>query len=428
VYVDGLRQDAGLPGALGAVTGVLQVGAWRIEGYGSFDFFDGVIDEVRVYDRALTAGEVQRDMATPVSSPPPDVTPPSVALTAPADGTTASGAIVVAAEAADDVAVVGVQFLLDGVPLGDEVAAPAYTVTWDTTQAANGPHTLTAVARDAAGNAATSAPVSVTVDNAVPAPGYALRFFGNGVDDIDRVKIPIDMPARPADVGATDFTLEFWMRALAAENGSPACTAGDDYWIVGNIVFDRDVTYGGDHGDYGISLAGGRIAFGVHNGTAGAGICSARSVADGAWHHVAVTRAHATGQLRIFVDGALDAEGAGPPGDISYRDNRATTFPTDRYLVIGAEKADAGPAYPSYSGWIDEVRLSSVLRYTASFPRPSAPFVADADTVALYHFDEGAGDVIADTSGAPGGPSDGVRRLGGAPAGPAWVTDTPFAR
>src|SRR5262249_56144284 len=42
-------------------------------------------------------------------------------------------------------------------------------IRWNTTSVANGTHTLTAVARDAAGNATTSASVTVTVSNAAPA-------------------------------------------------------------------------------------------------------------------------------------------------------------------------------------------------------------------------------------------------------------------
>ncbi len=56
-------------------------------------------------------------------------------------------------------------------------------------------------------------------------PDFSLRFYGHGVDDIGRVKIPID-PSVPADVGATDFTLEFWMKANAAENAAGAVSCG----------------------------------------------------------------------------------------------------------------------------------------------------------------------------------------------------------
>ncbi len=61
--------------------------------------------------------------------------------------------------------------------------------------------------------------------------GTSLRFHGNGVSDIDRVKIQIDepppdsTPGPPADIGAEDFTLEFWMKARASENtaGAQSC-------------------------------------------------------------------------------------------------------------------------------------------------------------------------------------------------------------
>src|SRR4030095_9010809 len=88
-------------------------------------------------------------------------------ITAPASGATVSGAAVaVSAAAADNVGVAGVQFKLDGANLGAEDTTAPYSVTWDSTGAANGAHTLTAVARDAAGNTTTSTPVSITVHNA----------------------------------------------------------------------------------------------------------------------------------------------------------------------------------------------------------------------------------------------------------------------
>src|SRR5207247_9427226 len=61
------------------------------------------------------------------------------------------------------VGVVGVQFKLDGVNFGAEVTTAPYTLAWITSTASKGTHTLTAVARDAAGNTATSSSVTVTV-------------------------------------------------------------------------------------------------------------------------------------------------------------------------------------------------------------------------------------------------------------------------
>src|SRR5438552_2514597 len=97
-----------------------------------------------------------------------DTTPPAVSITSPASGTIVAGTISVTANASDNVGVVGVQFLLDGANVGAEVTAAPYSAPWDTTTASRGSHTLTAVARDAAGNRTTSAPVSVTVVNASP--------------------------------------------------------------------------------------------------------------------------------------------------------------------------------------------------------------------------------------------------------------------
>src|SRR5262249_19112401 len=103
--------------------------------------------------------------------PQPDTTPPSVSITAPLSGATVSGsAVTVSAAAADNVGVVGVQFQLDGVNLGSEVTTQPDSATWNTTATPDGSHTLTAMARDAAGNQTTSNPISVTVANATPPP------------------------------------------------------------------------------------------------------------------------------------------------------------------------------------------------------------------------------------------------------------------
>ena len=62
------------------------------------------------------------------------------------------------------------QFLLDGVALGAEDTTAPYEASWNTAALANGAHTLTAVARDAAGHQTTAAAVTVTVANDTTAP------------------------------------------------------------------------------------------------------------------------------------------------------------------------------------------------------------------------------------------------------------------
>lgn len=280
---------------------------------------------------------------------------------------------------------------------------------------------------------AASATVEPTVESVPQSPGeavqsssagFALRFFGTGKDDLDRVKIPLDTPV---NIGAEDFTLEWWLKANPGDNQSGACGLGNDNWITGNIIFDRDVWGNGDYGDYGMALAGGRIAFGVNNGISGDGICSTTDIADGRWHHLAVTRRLADGWLGIFVDGQLEAQLDGPDGNISYRLERTSDYEDDPFFVIGAEKHDAGAQYPSFNGWLDEIRISNMLRYTSNFVPPSAPFQPDANTKALWHLDEGAGTSLGDAS--PEGLSVGTLNVGGPNNGPQWVaSDAPLSQ
>ncbi len=46
------------------------------------------------------------------------------------------------------------------------------------------------------------------------------------------------------------------------------------------------------------------------------------------------------------------------------------------------------PVSNHFPGFIDEVRVSNVIRYTSDFTPPSVPFVRDDFTELLYHFDE----------------------------------------
>src|SRR6266850_4810670 len=94
-----------------------------------------------------------------------DTIPPTVAIVSPPSGATLCGTVPIIASASDNVGVVGVQFKYDGINMGAEVTTAPYAVPAYTTAVANGSYTLTAVARDAAGNVTTSAPVTVTVAN-----------------------------------------------------------------------------------------------------------------------------------------------------------------------------------------------------------------------------------------------------------------------
>jgi hypothetical protein len=266
--------------------------------------------------------------------------------------------------------------------------------------------------------------------NTAPIPGQltgmSLRFHGNPTADVDRVKVPID-PQVAADLGG-DLTVEFWLKTEPGANPAMSCQAGSDGWTYGNVILDRDVFGTGDYGEYGVSLSGGRIAFGVGRGGRQQTICGLIDVADGRWHHIALTRRFADGVMRIYVDGTESAQGIGPAGDISYRDGRPTGVSNDPFLLIGASKIDEGAGNHGFSGAIDELRLSSSIRYNSPFDRPMTPFVADADTALLFHFDEGpVGPCLSSVVDTSGRATHGQCRYGGsATPGPFYEADAPF--
>jgi Domain of unknown function (DUF4082)/Bacterial Ig-like domain/Bacterial Ig domain len=152
----------------------------------------------------------------------PDSTLPTVSFTAPANGATVSGTTVtVSASASDNVGVAGVRFRLDGVDLGAEDTTSPYAISWNTTTATNASHSLTAVARDAAGNTA-SAAVTVTVDNTVadttrptvvaisPAPN------ATGVSTAATVRATFSEAMNASTITSTTFVLRDGTTSVAA--------------------------------------------------------------------------------------------------------------------------------------------------------------------------------------------------------------------
>jgi len=165
LFLNGVEvASAAASGTLMQTSGAFRVGGNKLWG----EWFGGSIDDVRVYSRALTATEIQADMNTAVDPPPPDTAAPTVAISTPVAGATVSGTVGVVANASDDIGVASVQLLLNGQNLGPSLTSSPYSVTWDTKNVANGTYTLTAMARDFAGNANVSSDVSVTVNNAPP--------------------------------------------------------------------------------------------------------------------------------------------------------------------------------------------------------------------------------------------------------------------
>jgi len=214
-YVNGVAtRTTAVTGNIQTSTMSLRIGGNTIWG----EYFQGQIDEVRVYNRALTQSEIQTDMVTPIASGggQQDTTAPSVSVIAPAEGATVSGTVTISADAADNVGIVGVQFKLDGANVGSEDTTSPYSTSWNTLSAGSGNHQLTAVARDAAGNITTSAATTVNVSNVdSQAPTVSLTAPANGATVAGTVSVSADAAD---NVGVTGVQFKLDGANLGAED------------------------------------------------------------------------------------------------------------------------------------------------------------------------------------------------------------------
>jgi hypothetical protein len=199
--------------------------------------------------------------------------------------------------------------------------------------------------------------------------GNALCFDGNDYVDVE-------------DIGVTgDWTIEFWAKL---DTVAPI--------IQYPIGTGAGTSYGA-----GIFLAYVADKWGLYDGTNW--ISGTTSTTTGVWYHIAVTKSGAT--YTLYLGGSSEASGTLADVDI-------TT------LQIG-RRIDPGGGVWYFHGVIDEVRISNIAR-APPFDLTVAPSV-DANTVALWHFDESVGNIAYDSSG-----NNNHGTIYGANwAGPTWV-------
>src|SRR5206468_3170616 len=108
------------------------------------------------WDSSFGYGRVNADRALNYTLPSTtDTTSPTVTVSSPANAATVSGTVTITAAASDNVGVSSVTIAAAGTTLCTATLAP-YSCAWNTTTVANGNYTITATARDAAGNSNTS--------------------------------------------------------------------------------------------------------------------------------------------------------------------------------------------------------------------------------------------------------------------------------
>lgn len=176
-------------------------------------------------------------VAVKVSNTTTDTTPPTVSVTAPANGATVSGTISVTANASDNVGVASVQFQLDGANFGSLDTASPYSVSWNTTTSSNGSHTLRAIAKDAAANSTTSTSVTVTVSNGTPDTTPPSVPTGLSATAISSSQINLSWTASTDNVGVTGYKVY----RGGSQIGTTASTTYQDTGLAASTSFTYTV-------------------------------------------------------------------------------------------------------------------------------------------------------------------------------------------
>jgi hypothetical protein len=331
----------------------------RIGQTSSTTFIDHVAAGTYYY--VVTAQDVAGNISAPsseVSVPVfADTTPPSISMTAPADGANVSGTVTISANASDDVGVAGVQFLLDGAPLGAERTTAPYSMNWNTTTTQNGTHPVAAVARDASGNTTTAPAVYVNVSNSAQTVQGLVAAYGfnegagvqtadaSGLNNVGTLGGATWTPAGKygaalsfngssswvtiADAASlhltTGMTIEAWINPASSTGWRSVVlkerSGGLAYALYGENNANRPAGY--------LTLSGDKSV----NGNAALPLNT--------WTHVAVTYDGAT--LRVFINGA-QAGSTAATGSIA-----AST---------GALRIGGNAVWGEYfNGLLDEVRI-----------------------------------------------------------------------
>ncbi len=347
---------------------------------------------VAAYDAAGNVSAQSTPAAT-ATTLPPDTTPPTVSLTAPAGNSTVSGTVTVSATATDNVGVASVQFQLDGANLGVAQTMSPYSIVWDTTTMTNTNHTLTAIATDNYGNTAISSPVIVTVNNPiVPPPTTGLLGYWPFNEDAGIVADDVSGNGNNATITGAAWVPGYIGSALnfngttdeVVAGGINGITVGTTFtisaWVNASVTtqtaFGRiaETQYSG--GLYlGVNAAGTSYKFIVNNGLGATGTCGTSfgcaeggTVVSNGWHLITGTYDGTT--ARLYVD--------------------QTQVASDTFTAPASEtlQLHIGASYEGGSGWngvIDEVRLYSMA-------------LSAAQISAIYNYTGGPADTTPPTA------------------------------
>ncbi len=168
-----------------------------------------------------------------------DTVSPQVSITSPSNSSTVKGTVSIQASASDNVGVSSVSFKLDnGIPVVDTTAP--YQVNWNTTYSTSGNHTLTAIAKDAAGNQSIASTITVTVNNSTTNTGDTTLptvTFTNPANN-STVSGTISIQAQASDNSGSIASVSFKL-----DNGNPVVDTTAPYQVNWNTNYSASGTH-----------------------------------------------------------------------------------------------------------------------------------------------------------------------------------------
>lgn len=197
-------------------------------------------------------------------------------------------------------------------------------------------------------------------DSASPGRESALRLEG-GRECLELPSPTLDLPDGP-------FTTEAWVRGTTFEGR-------------------RGILSKAESSEYGLFVLDGKPEFSVFVGGRNA-VARAQSalLEPSRWHHLAGV--FDGREVRLYADGRKVAAVAGEGARLR------NLLP----ILIGADPDRDGQPTSPVVGLVDEVRVSTVARYSGDSFTPARRFRSDADTALLLHLDRGIGLLAPDSS------------------------------
>jgi Concanavalin A-like lectin/glucanases superfamily len=189
---------------------------------------------------------------------------------------------------------------------------------------------------------------NVTVDTSAPEFGTGAMTLGAVAVNANHCSIPA-VPAGPLDLTNTDFTVEFWFKALALEAGQSRQLMGDNNTTTPNW----EIQWSG---------ASQTIYFAAANSTTQySAIGPVITLNTNVWHAAACVKSGAN--ITVYVDGIAGVTAPMAGGGVLIAGSGT--------MQIGAYTSETGNR--NFPGELDEIRISRIARYSANYI-PAGPF------------------------------------------------------